>query len=208
MPTLTVQAVELQSVSLYGPVMDLVGLFGSAAACTGTHPFLDPAIRDGFTRMGYRIADPSGLTIVNADLVNLDPRALRRLLEWTELFMMETIKRYWFRAESMRKEQFKAYMVGAVFMDPLSKVYKTVLERIDTLRGIVKTPYQSMNVPIAMGTIIRGSPRDPTLPPSVTSINPWLLAPDGLYWWDGWYGVAVGPADFWGFDGAWGGCDW
>ncbi len=193
MATLAVRDVELQCVNLFGPIMDLVGLYGAAVNCNGSHPFLDPAIRDGLTRMGYQLADPSGLAVADSDVAALDPRALRRLLEWAELHILEVVQKYWFRAEFVRKPgATEIRMVGSSAYDPLTRVAARIAQRVGELKAIVKTPYQSMNVPISLGTIVRGSRLDPSLPPSVTQLPPWALAPDGLWF----YGC--GAPDYWG----------
>lgn len=189
---LTRAATEAECCRLFGRLMEMVGLFGGVV--DGTNPTLNSAIRDGLQRMGYALADPAGLTVADADLAALDKRALRRLLEWTELHVMEWVERDWWRAEAHRPRGLEVTSEGGLVRDPLASIKARVVARIAQLRVIVTTPYQSMNVPLAVGQITRGSTADPTLPRSFEQIIPaWELGPDL-----GWYG-GCSPAEFWGW---------
>lgn len=179
--------VEREACNLVGRLMSLVGLAGGVF--DGTNPDLNAPIRDGLTRMGYSTADP--ITVADADLVALDQRAIRRLMEWSELFTLEQVDRDWWRASASPSPGLTAEI--------LASVRSRVVARIAALKAIVMTPYQSQNVPIAMGEITIGSRHDSTLPPAMTDIiAPWRLRPDGLwiygrtasaYWgWDEWEG--------------------
>lgn len=191
---LTRANVEQEVTNLVGPIMELVGLFGGVA--DGTNPFLNAAIRDGLQRMGYSIADPSGLTVADPDLAALNPLALRRLMEWTMLHILDQAEDRWWWAEMNRPQGLDIRMVNGVTIDPLAGVKSRLLSRIAQLREVVKTPYQSMNVPLAVGQITAGSSSDRTLPPSLAdSIPPWLLAPDGVWF----YGCSA--SSYWGWEG-------
>lgn len=180
MSTATASQVQSQVALLYGRWMDLVGMYGGVP--DGTNPYLVGAVRDGLTRMGYAIADPAGLAVQDADLAAFDNRALRRLFEWAGIFLLEQVVRDWFRAEGNRPKGLEVRVVGGVKVDPLAAVKSQVTSEIAALRLEVLKPYQSMNVPVAVGQLDVGTRSDPTLPPGVLDLIPPLaLAPDGLW---------------------------
>lgn len=193
MATLTRANVEREVVNLVGPVMELAGLFGGVF--DGTNPFLNAAIRDGLQRMGYAIADTSGLTVADADLAVLDPLALRRLMEWATLNVLEQVDQRWVFVEMNRPERLEPRTVGGVATDPLAGIKARILAQIAHLREVVKTPYQSMNVPISVGQITIGTRSDRSLPPSLADvIPPRALAPDGIW------SFGCTGSEFWGTD--------
>lgn len=193
MATLTRADVEREVANIAGPVMELAGLLGGVF--DGTNPALNAAIRDGLERMGYSIADPAGLTVADADLAVLSPLALRRLMEWTMLNVLEQVDQRWVFVEMHRPKSLEMRSTNGVTTDPLQGIKARILAQISHLRDVVKTPYQSMNVPIAVGQIAIGSRSDRSLPPSVVDvIPPWALAPDGLRFF------GCGASELWGGD--------
>lgn len=194
--SLTRAQVESQLCGLFGRLMTLVGHYG--ATTDGTNPSLAAPMRDAYTRMGYTLADPLGLTIADADFAVLAPASLRRFFEWCELFELEVIERDWWRADQSRPPGLMPTMVGGVYRDPLASIKNMIVSRIAKLREIVMTPYQGMNVQISVGQIVAGSSLDRTIPPAMADlIAPWRLLPDGL-WYYGHHASA-----FWGW-GDWG----
>jgi hypothetical protein len=193
--SLTRANVEHEACLIVGRLMSLVGLDGSTF--TGNNASLNAPIRDGLQRMGYPLTDPAGLAVADSDLAGLNPQAMRRLLEWIELRVLEQVLRDWFRAEQNRPASLMPTVANGVTTDPLAGVRSQVTARVAELHQIVKQPYQSMNTPLAMGVITIGSVNDPSLPPSVANtIPPWALAPDGLWF----YGCTAEA--YWGW-GSW-----
>jgi hypothetical protein len=188
MATLTRQQCEQQAVSLYGRLMTLVGLYGSWTACTGSNPSFDRPLTDALIRMGYTTADPYGLNSVDADFAPLAYGSFRRLMEWTELFTLETVDRDWWRTS------IPSVAANMPPKETLDRLLQQVRSRIGELRRIVMMPYQGMNVQIAVGQLVAGTCLDPSIPASMADIiNPCLLFPDGL-WYYGQYAYA-----YWNF---------
>lgn len=197
--SLTRANVEREVCNLIGRIMRLAGLHGGTF--DGTNADLNGPMRDALTRMGYSIADPAGLTVGDADFAALNTKALRRLMEWTELFTLEQVDRDWWRVEQARPAGMEATVLNGLTRDPLASLKSRIVARLAELRLIVKTPYQSMNVPIAVGQIRAGTGRDPTVPPSMSElIPPWDLLPDGL-WIYGRHASAFWGWDDWGWEG-------
>lgn len=186
---LTVAAIETEACLLVGRLMDLVGLHG--AASVHPNPSLNAPIRDALQRMGYAVADP--ITVADSDLDGFNPLALRRLLEWIELLVLEQIQRDWWRAESPRRHGLEIVVVAGAVRDPLASVKDRLMARLAELYECVKTPYQSMNVPIALDVITRGSPWDPTVPPPLE----WTIPPEGRWYWHWHWYRGLAPDAFW-----------
>jgi hypothetical protein len=196
---ITVANVQTQVILLVGRFMDLVGIYGGVpqAGSPLTSPYMNMVIRDSYQRMGYGISDPSGLTIVDTDLAVFDVRALRRLMEWCELYILDQVERDWNRISIAEMMRTHPELDQAAILEMLQSMLSKIRGRLTFLRVEVTKPYQSMNVPISVGQIRRGSVWDCSLPPSVANVvPPWALAPDGLWF----YGY-----DYWGW-GQWG--DW
>lgn len=201
---LTVADIQTEVVNLYGRLMDLVEIYDGVpqAGSPLTSRYTNAAIRDGFTRMGYNLADPNGLVVVDTDMASLNTLALRRLMEWSGLYLLEQVDRDWWRAEAtaiFRYPGLASRVENGIFVDPLSRIYSKVKGQISQLKIDTIKPYQSMNQPLAIAQITIGTACDPSLPPSLANIiPPWALAPDGIWI----YGIPSGT--FWGW-GEWGG---
>lgn len=201
---LSVANIQTELIQLVGRLMDLVGIYYGVPQAGNplASRYTNAALRDGFTHMGYRLSDPNGLILQDADFAVFDTRALRRLMEWGSLYCLEQVDRDWWRSELCRTPGMVVKVVNGVAVDPLDVVKRKLNSWIVHLRSEVKTPYQSMNVPVSIGHIVRGSICDPTLPPSAANfVPPWALVPDGFWY----YGCS--GSDFWGW-GDWGYYDW
>ena len=200
---MAVQVANIQTelIQLVGRLMDLVGIYYGVPQAGNplASPYTNSVLRDGFTRMGYRLSDPNGLVLQDADFASFDTRALRRLMEWGSLYCLEQVDRDWWRVEFYRTPglAIRVQTVNGtqVVIDPLDIAKRKLNSWLSHLRAEVMKPYQSMNKPISVGLITIGTQFDRTVPRGLSEIlPPWTGAPDGLWYW-GQYGT-----DFWGWD--------
>jgi hypothetical protein len=179
---LTRLAMESEVTSLVGRLMALVGNYGVGA--DGYQRYLNAPIRDGLREMGYPVSDP--IAVADADLAGLDNFAVRRLIEWAELYVLDQVARDWWRVAQAPPQGMTPEAMAAMEL--------RVGRRINELRAIVRRPFTPFVLPISVGRIAAGSPSDPTTPATLAQVvPPWVLAPRS-YWY---YGSE--PSAYWGW---------
>lgn len=169
---------------LVGRLMAMVGIYGKGA--DGFQVYLNTPIRDGLREMGYPVAD--AIRVVDADLLNVDNFAVKRLIEWVELYVLQQVQRDWWRV-------FERPPMGLT-PEVLQQVYGRINTRIGELKEIVKKTFTPFVLPLAVGQVTIGSAFDPTTPRRIDQVvPPWVLSPHS-YWY---YGCE--PSVYWGWGG-------
>lgn len=174
---LTRAAIESEVLDLVARLMALVGIAGAEA--DGYHRYLNAPIRDGLREMGYPVADP--IEVADSDLAGLDGFAVRRLVEWSELRVLEQVARDWWRLLERPP--------AGLTPEALDRMEARVARRIEELKAVVKRPFNPFVLPLAVGSVSGGSGPAPAVPP-------WDLGCRSR-----WY-YGVDPSAYWG----WGDC--
>lgn len=143
---LTRAAVEREVGLLYGPILNLVGLWGEAA--DGSVPTLNAPIRDALRALGYPVADP--VQVVDADLAPVDNFAVRRLIDLVGLDALRRVDRDWWRAAPPAPP-------GGLTPEALDDVRRRLAGWIADLERSVAEPFTPFVQTIALGRFAAGA---------------------------------------------------
>jgi hypothetical protein len=178
---LTRLALEAELMRIVGRLMALVGIAGAGA--DGYQAYLNAPIRDGLREMGYPVSDP--LTVADVDLGGLDTFAIRRLIEWAEMYVLDQVARDWWRVAQAPPKGMTPEAMAALEV--------RLNRRLAELRSIVRRPFTPFVRPLAVGSILVGGRRDWSIPVTIGQAVPGgLLAAH-------WYGCE--PETYWGLEG-------
>lgn len=143
--------------SLVGLALAEVGLLFRAVGEGGVPitPAIDEGIQVGIAEVGIPLLD--GLEVTDADVANLSPFGIRRVVLHAQIEALERVLQDWHRA--VKRHHGEAMEPQPIQGGWLVEERKGVVLRLDRLRARVAEPYREPSDPVVIANPARTYPR-------------------------------------------------